>query len=82
VIWRARLWNSDAKRNFEAESFGKASFGASHGNDILPWLIRDLGNQIDIPNWRSLAKAANPLMADYGSWGCSLVPEEGVEPSG
>jgi len=33
---RARLCNADAKRDFEAESFGKASFGTSHGNDILP----------------------------------------------
>ncbi len=24
----------DAKRNFEAKSLGKASFGMSHGNDI------------------------------------------------
>ncbi|OLD80395.1 MAG: hypothetical protein AUF67_12290 [Acidobacteria bacterium 13_1_20CM_58_21] len=33
-----RVCNTDAKRNFEAKWFGKASFGLSHGNDILPWL--------------------------------------------
>ena len=36
VLWRGRLCYADAKRNFEAESFSKASFGSSHGNDILP----------------------------------------------
>ena len=36
VLRRGRFCNADAKRNFEAESFGKASFGSSHGNDILP----------------------------------------------
>jgi hypothetical protein len=36
VLWRRRLCNADAKRNFDAESFGKASFGSSHVNDILP----------------------------------------------
>jgi hypothetical protein len=34
VLWGGRLCDADAKRNFEAESFGKASFGSSHGNDI------------------------------------------------
>jgi len=49
VLWRGRLCNAEAKRNFEAESFGKASFGSSHKNDILPLLIREPWNQIDIP---------------------------------
>jgi hypothetical protein len=48
VLWRSRLCNADAKRNSEAESFGKTSFGFSHGNDILPFLIREPGNLIDI----------------------------------
>jgi hypothetical protein len=42
VLRRGRLCNADAKRNFEAESFGKASFGSSHGKDILPLLVREL----------------------------------------
>ena len=37
VLLRGRLCNADAKRNSEAESFCKASFGSSHGNDILPF---------------------------------------------
>ena len=41
VLWRGRLCNTNAKRNFEAESFCKASFGLSHGNEIPPWVIRD-----------------------------------------
>ena len=36
VLWRGRFCNADAKRNFEVESFSKASFGSSHGSDILP----------------------------------------------
>jgi len=36
VLWRGRFCNADTKRNLEAESFGKASFGSSHENDISP----------------------------------------------
>jgi len=36
ALWRGRLRNAEAKWNLKAESFGKASFGSSHGNDILP----------------------------------------------
>jgi hypothetical protein len=36
VVKRGRLCNADAKRNFEAESFGKSSFGLSHGSDTFP----------------------------------------------
>jgi hypothetical protein len=49
VLSRGRLCDANAKRNFEAESFGKASFGSSHGNDILPFLIREPWTPIDIP---------------------------------
>jgi len=38
VVQRGMVCNADAQRNFEAESFGEASFGSGHGNDILPAL--------------------------------------------
>jgi hypothetical protein len=56
VLSRGRLSDADAKRNFEAETFGKTSFGSSHGNDILPWLIRELWNPIDIPVGDSISE--------------------------
>jgi hypothetical protein len=60
VLWRGRLCDADAKRNFEAESFGKASFGSSHGNDILPFLIREPLNPIDIPVGESTPREIPP----------------------
>jgi hypothetical protein len=66
VLWRGRFRYADTKRNFEPESFGKASFGASHGNDIPPWLIRGLSNQIDITDWQT--RLDRYVCATFAAW--------------
>ena len=78
VLWRGRLCNADAKRNFEAESFGKTSFGSSHGNDILPFLIREPWTPIDIPVGDSTSEGNTAEREWAGESNSTTCPATGV----